>query len=52
VDRLFSAPQGIFDNIAHTAFGIDKIRQNILISGAVGAMIGLLIGSFSSKKKR
>jgi len=51
IESLFSAPSGFVENIAYAALGVGQIRQNILISGAVGAIVGLFLGMMSSRKR-
>ncbi|RMG48252.1 MAG: hypothetical protein D6723_15375 [Acidobacteria bacterium] len=51
IESLFSTPSGFVENIAYAALGVGKIRQHILISGVVGAIVGLFLGMMSSRKK-
>jgi hypothetical protein len=41
---LLRPSKGALDDLVRTVRGIQKIRQNILISGAVGAGLGLVLG--------
>jgi hypothetical protein len=52
VRTLISPSQNVFDELVKQVTGIDKIRRNILLSGAVGAGIGLLLGLAAARGRR
>ncbi len=50
LSHLFNPPQGFLEEVQETITGIGKIRQRILISGAVGLGFGVLIGVVLGKR--
>ena len=40
---LINPPQNLLEEMTQTMTGLKEIRQNILISGAVGAALGLVV---------
>lgn len=52
IEAIFSAREGILDRAVGAMAGLDKMRNNILISGAVGAGLGLVIGVMSGGKRQ
>ena len=52
VEVLFSPSKNVLDELVKSVTGIKQIRQNILICGAVGAGVGLLLGLVSSRARR
>jgi hypothetical protein len=49
---LISPSKNVLDELVKTVTGIKQIRQNILICGAVGAGVGLLLGLVTSRARR
>jgi hypothetical protein len=49
---LLAPSQNVLDSLVKQVTGITKIRQNILICGAVGAGIGLIVGMVSGSGQR
>ena len=49
---LISPSKNVLDELVKSVTGIKQIRQNILISGAVGAGVGLLLGLVTSRARR
>jgi hypothetical protein len=52
VQVLVSPSKNVLDELVKSVTGIKRIRQNILICGAVGAGVGLLLGLVTSKARR
>lgn len=52
VQVLFSPSKNVLDELVKSVTGIKQIRQNILICGAVGAGVGLLLGLVTSRARR
>ena len=52
VEVLFSPSKNVLDELVKSVTGIKQIRQNILICGAVGAGVGLVLGLVSSRARR
>lgn len=52
IQALISPSKNVLDDLVKSVTGIKKIRQNILICGAVGAGVGLLVGLLTSKVRR
>jgi hypothetical protein len=48
---LVSPPKDVLGRVANWAKQVDQIRQNILISGGVGAVLGL-VASFAGARSR
>ncbi len=46
IKQLINPPQNFIKNIAESITGVKDIRKNILITGAAGAGIGILLGIF------
>ena len=49
---IFKSPDNFFSRTINNLAGIDEIRQNILISGAIGAIIGIIIGAALKRNKK
>ena len=49
---LISPSKNVLDELVKSVTGIKQIRQNILICGAVGAGVGLLLGLVTSRARR
>ncbi|UCF99620.1 MAG: hypothetical protein JSV89_08770 [Spirochaetaceae bacterium] len=49
IQVLISPSKNVLDDLVKSVTGIKKIRQNILICGAVGAGVGLVLGLVTSK---
>jgi hypothetical protein len=52
VEVLISPSKNVLDDLVKSVTGIKQIRQNILICGAAGAAVGLLIGLLTSRARR
>ncbi len=52
VELIFRTPDDLLDRVTYSLADLESMRQNILISGAIGGIIGLLIGLFTKLKKR
>jgi hypothetical protein len=52
VQVLISPSKNVLDDLVKSVTGIKQIRQNILICGAVGAGVGLLLGLVTSRARR
>ena len=52
VQVLFSPSKNVLDELVKSVTGIKQIRQNILICGAVGAGVGLVLGLVTSRARR
>ncbi len=46
---LINPSENFFEGLKNTITGIKEIRQNILISGAIGSGIGLIFGALNNK---
>lgn len=44
ISTLFQTPDNLLSSVVQDFAGITEIRQNILISGAVGAGLGIVAG--------
>ena len=49
---LFLKPKNILGNLGQAITGAAKIRQNILITGAAGGVIGLFVFIYTASRKR
>ncbi len=49
---LLSPSKNVLDQLVKNVRGIPEIRQNILISGAVGGAIGLVLGAVTGRERR
>jgi hypothetical protein len=49
---LISPSKNVLDDLVKSVTGIKQIRRNILICGAVGAGVGLLLGLVTSRARR
>lgn len=47
--HLFSPAEGWLEEIGETITGVKEARQNILISGAVGLGLGILVGALTGR---
>ena len=52
IQALISPSKNVLDDLVKSVTGIKQIRQNILICGAVGAGVGLLLGLVTSRARR
>jgi hypothetical protein len=52
VQVLISPSKNVLDDLVKSVTGIKQIRRNILICGAVGAGVGLLLGLVTSRARR
>ena len=44
IKTIFSTSSNAIESLGRKIAGIENIKQNILISGGVGALVGLIIG--------
>ena len=44
--KIFLPNENAFERVKDTVTGIGKIRQNILISGGIGALLGLIVSVY------
>jgi len=51
-EHFFTKQEGVRDYISAKILNLEQRRRNILISGAVGAIVGLFFGAITSKKKK
>ena len=51
ISKLIDPPQSFLDEVRETLTGIQDIRQNILISGAVGMGFGLILGATLTRQR-
>jgi hypothetical protein len=51
IQSLIREPKGVVDNVTSAALGLGKMRQNILICGAVGAVLGIAVGAFGGRRR-
>lgn len=51
ITMLISPPENFFENITQKVAGIEEIRQNILITGAGGLVLGVLLSLFLGKRR-
>jgi hypothetical protein len=49
IQALISPSKNVLDDLVKSVTGIKKIRQNILICGAAGAGLGLVLGAVTSR---
>lgn len=49
VRAIFTRSDNVLESIGRTISGLKEIKQNILISGGVGAAAGVIIGLFRKK---
>jgi hypothetical protein len=52
IQVLISPSKNVLDDLVKSVTGIKQIRRNILICGAVGAGVGLLLGLVTSRARR
>lgn len=46
---IFSQSENVLESIGRNIAGLEQMRQNILISGGVGAVVGLIISLIRRK---
>ena len=51
IKDLIFPPKNILDNVGQAITGAAKIRQNILICGGAGAVVGLILGALSGSRR-
>jgi hypothetical protein len=51
IQALLSPSKNVLDDLVKSVTGIKKMRQNILICGAVGAGLGLVLGAVISRAR-
>lgn len=47
---IFSSSENVLESVGRNIAGLESIKQNILISGGVGALLGLIIRIFTARK--
>jgi len=52
IQVLISPSKNVLDDLVKSVTGIKQMRQNILICGAVGTGVGLLLGLLTSRARR
>lgn len=50
VQEFIFKPKNLLEQAGQTITGVAKIRQNILIAGAVGAGFGLILGAVGRRR--
>ncbi len=50
ISSLLDPPRDFLEEIEETILGIRRIRQNILVSGAIGLGLGLILGAILNKR--
>ncbi|MFW6138729.1 MAG: hypothetical protein ACOC7U_06125 [Spirochaetota bacterium] len=50
-DQVFNPPENILEDFAESITGVEKARQRILLSGAIGTAVGLIIGAIRTRKR-
>lgn len=50
LDTIFSSSENIVESLGRDIAGLESIKQNIMISGGVGALLGLIIRIFTGRK--
>ena len=51
IGQLLRAPQNLLEDLAESITGIQHARRNVLISGAVGAAVGLVVGALIGRRR-
>ena len=51
IQALISPSKNVLDDLVKSVTGIKKMRQNILICGAVGAGLGLALGAVTFRAR-
>jgi hypothetical protein len=51
VQVLISPSKNVLDDLVRSVTGIKKMRQNILICGAAGAGVGLVLGLLAARRR-
>jgi hypothetical protein len=49
IESLVRPSQNVLQKLADSVLGIQRIRQNILISGGVGVAVGIVVGLVSRR---
>lgn len=49
IRAIFTSSENILESIGRTITGLKEIKQNILISGGVGAVAGVIVGLIRKK---
>jgi hypothetical protein len=52
IEALLSPAKNVLDDLVKSVTGINQMRRNILICGAAGAGVGLLLGLVTSRSRR
>jgi len=51
VGRLLQRPHNLLEDLAQSVTGIQNARRSILISGAVGAGVGVVVGALGRRRR-
>ncbi|HKK81228.1 MAG TPA: hypothetical protein VJ909_03210 [Prolixibacteraceae bacterium] len=49
LNAIFSQSENVLESIGRNIAGLEQMRQNVLISGGVGAVLGLIISLIRRK---
>ncbi|MCF8363372.1 MAG: hypothetical protein K9G70_12200 [Prolixibacteraceae bacterium] len=49
LNAIFSQSENVLESIGRNIAGLEQMRQNILISGGVGAVVGLILSLIRRK---
>lgn len=49
--KLFAEKKGVIGYGVERLYGLEKKRNNILVAGGAGAVLGLILGAATGKKK-
>jgi hypothetical protein len=52
IRAIFSRSDNVLESIGRTITGLKEIKQNILISGGVGAVAGLIVAKIASSSRQ
>ena len=50
IGRILNPPGGAIEQLVSSVTGLARMRQNILISGGVGAVLGLVAGLLTRRR--
>jgi len=51
IGELLQGPRNVLEDLAESITGIQYARRNVLISGAVGAAVGLVVGALLGRRR-
>ncbi len=52
IERLFTTSENIVGRTYNTLTGVNEARKSIIVSGCVGAIVGIFIGLLTRKFKK